>query len=443
MKKFRFPKTVQNISLAVAGLVLALSVLVYVKKIPLWKLFLNTSKGVDLSVLSNQKTVMGKVTKINGQELKRKETDEEMFAQVKELNHIYDQDTFWTDSNTSAELELEDGTIINLQPNTMIILDLSPKKDLLGLSKAPEIKVVTGEITGNAGTGELKVTDTRTNSEQIVSSIQKEIKIKTKHKATAAKIPMAKLALKPNPNLMAQAAEKIKKLEPNPPPTPVVEVKPEIKEEPKVERKIAAEKPVVIPISRLNTDAAKIGGDKFLVDNNLTSPEKKEFYIDLSWDKHPRARSYLLKILNPQTKKVLHTYSTPNNFLRVKDLFFNGKVLYEVEALLNEKTVGRAPAQEIAFNYLPPTLNKPQNNVRLVNNFKKVYFTWGKTNFTQKYIIEVSSDASFSKVIKQETTSNFTEIGLNSGKYWWRVRSQNGPLMSDPTKVNYFELVNK
>lgn len=440
-------------------LINALAILIFItaatisyKEIPVWKLFLAKDfSSLDWSILLiKDREPLGQVIKFQGTGLKRKFKDESYFNSLKNHEEVYGGDIVSTDDNSSATIKFSDGSELEIAPQSMVKIDFHAEKEgFLKIVKNPKVEVFSGSVKGVGGQNSLKLSSI--NGEKLtvdaysVNVLQaNKPKQSQPVKISAAQVQRLQL---PPPPVVPQAIP-VNQIPPSSSPPAVaqqahptmtsqaqvapMEVVP--KDPPRKVASIPPHRPLLM--GRLETTPAKIAGMTNLANNTYQGEDLRNFFVDLKWEEDPSATAYNLELfLDSELKKPWFNVKTGNNYYRLTRMF-NGTVYYRVQALHNHKVISETKSTALAFKYQGPELKNPKNKSLLQASEGVYYFTWEKTTFTDKYVIEISKDAAFQKVVKKEVENNFVQLPLIGGTYYWRVRAKQGEILSTPSSVN-------
>ncbi len=152
MKKFNF--RVWEIALILISLLFFVaSLILYVSNIPI--------RGYLLGIHEDEtQTQVGSLGQSAGEVKRQLMTDSE-FTRIGTSAPLYNQDTIVTGPDSGAQLSLEDGSTIDLGPNTMVTLAFESRLSLGGISRGATVNVVTGTVTGVAKTAPIKIRSRR------------------------------------------------------------------------------------------------------------------------------------------------------------------------------------------------------------------------------------------------------------------------------------------
>jgi hypothetical protein len=433
-----------NTSLTALAIIGALLVgVVSYKDIPVWKLFLvKDFNSLDFSVLLNkEQNFMGEIESLAGSGLKRRMMNEGVFNKLRLSDQVFNGDIIITDALTKAVVKFKDGSTLVIDPGSMVKLEFhSDKTGLLAIAKTPKVAVLSGSVTGTAGLKDLNITNLQGQSLTVAPAETNKVQVKAKVKPLVKINPerLTKLNLPPPAPKPVPVVEEIKpiavaKAEPLPVVPPVVPPKAVIPKE--LPRKIASV-PATAALGVLDVEPVKIAGLKGLNSNLYQGEDIRTFFVDLKWEAVQQADGYNVEFfLDSALTKPWFQVQTENNYYRLTQII-NGTVYYQVIALHRKKAIGKTKPQALTFNYNGPELKNPKSGSLLSAQEGTYYFTWEKTNFTEKYVLEISKTQDFSKIVKKEVDSNFIQIPLLQGTYYWRVSAMMGQVVSRPSKIN-------
>jgi hypothetical protein len=423
-----------------AALLLFGAVVISYQEIPVWKLFLvKDFNSLDLSVLLNKdQNSLGQISELRGSGLKRRTLNEGFFNTLKINESVFGGDIVTTDNATLAVIKFNDGSTLEIQPGSMVKLDFHmDQSGLLKIAKNPKVEVFSGSVTGTGGINALKITNLAGQNLTVAAHSSNTVQAETKVLTAPTKISSDQLTRlnlpAPKPVVPAAAPVAVPAVAQAPvvpPSAPKVEVIPKAPP-----RKIASI-PASAPVGLLDVEPPKIAGLKDLNSNIYQGEDMRSFFVDLKWEEVAAASSYNLEFFldSGLTKPWFHV-ETGNNYYKLTQMF-SGSVYYQVTAKLKNRVLSKTKAQVLTFNYHGPDLKNPKTGTQLQASESFYYFTWEKTNFTDKYVIEISKNPEFTKIIKKEIETNFIQIPLLSGTYYWRVSSKLGEVVSKPSKVN-------
>ena len=138
---------------------------------------------------------IGKVSNAQGS-LRRQLRKGTEFKTLPAEETLYNRDTVVTGPDSGATLEIEDGSVIQLGPSTMVRLVFAEDGALGGISRAPVLEVIQGDVTGKAAAAPLRI-KSKTGTREIAKNTQEKI--------TAPKpapvLKVAKVSLPPMPTV--------------------------------------------------------------------------------------------------------------------------------------------------------------------------------------------------------------------------------------------------
>lgn len=445
-------KYLDNFLRVVAIFLLVVSGWVYHQETPVWKLFLvKDFNSLDLSMLLiKDQNDLGLISELKGSGLKRRTVNEGIFNSLRVQDTVFGGDIITTDHSTMAVIKFNDGSVLEIQPGSMVKLDFyMDKSGLLKIAKNPKVEVLSGVVTGTGGTQALTMSNGQgqnlTVAAHATNTVQAPVKNKPVTRINANQLsklnlPVAEEVVPNAPGLVKESMVP-KPVAPvlNPvaaSPAVVAPTAPKAEVIPKAPRKVASIPPKSVILATLDVEPSKIAGLKGLNSNLYQGEDIRTFFVDLKWEEVPAATGYKLEFfLDSGLTNPWFQVETGNNYYKLTQMF-SGSIFYQVTALHNQKVIGKTKPQPLSFNYQGPELKNPKSGTQLEAAEGFYYFTWEKTNFTDKYVLEVSKDPQFNKIVKKEVTANFVQMPLLSGVYYWRVSSKLGDVVSKPSKVN-------
>jgi len=154
---------------------------------------------------------VGKVGELQGSVRRqlRKGTE---FKDLPNQDTLYNRDTVVTGPESGAKLEIENGSVIELGPSTMVRLIFAEGGALGGISRAPILEVIQGEVTGTAAAAPILI-KSRTGTREIAKNSQEKV-VQAK---PAPVMKTAKVELPPMPTV-ATLPPPVAQVAPVPPP---------------------------------------------------------------------------------------------------------------------------------------------------------------------------------------------------------------------------------
>lgn len=239
-----------------ALLLLSTSAVIYLSDFPIRNLLFSLKDGEGT-------TQIGQLSAKEGS-LKRQVSGEFEFKEINPKVILYNHDVLVTGDDGKATIQFDNGGVAQLGPKTMVRLDFLSDLQLSGINRYGQIKVVTGQVTAQAGKQKLviasreKVTILRPNTSQVVKAeIPRPIK-----KSTPSPIPL--------PSFPAA----IPSSSPLPLPSPLITATPS----PTIKPLYTAEQARKIKI------ISPVRGERLVVEKFSKTPEKKVY---LSWTMTP------------------------------------------------------------------------------------------------------------------------------------------------------------
>lgn len=108
---------------------------------------------------------------------KRKTTVDPAFREIPVATDLFNRDTVVTGPTTQSKITFDDGSFLELQENTMMILSFESELGLGGVNRVPKVQVISGNVTGTAKTGKI-----------IIKSDQGEVSVNAGQKETVQSV---------------------------------------------------------------------------------------------------------------------------------------------------------------------------------------------------------------------------------------------------------------
>jgi hypothetical protein len=436
----------------------------------------------------------------------RRELDgESEFKPIKASDPLFDDDVVVTGPDGGATLQLDDGSLLELGPDSMVRLHFTSKLSLGGISRAAAIDVVTGSVKSRPSRG------------------QPAVAIPVRRTLRPAPIP--RLTPSPKPAPVAVAPPPAPSPSPSPSPTPTVDpyklervelispkdgVRLSLPSHPaRLELPVAfdwsarpAGKPVQITLYKLGpgrrrtqlyrsvaaTDAEGRGratvvvkspgkyewelrdgqgrplaeppkarfalepefegidpiepliGGKAVSSSRLSGSLLNDFDITLRWKPYPGATRYRVIVRsrrNDAKGPTLERMVTGPSFRFSHGQVFSGQFYYQIKAEARNGFIARSELKPFVFSFLAPAPTMPADRSvidaeQLEQENDSVLMTWQKTNFTDWYEIQLSTEPDFKKILRQQRQrENFYVFKSPApGRYFWRVRSSSKDIVS-------------
>jgi len=349
---------------------------------------------------------------------KRKTTNDPAFREIQVSSDLFNRDTVVTGPSVQSKITFDDGSFLELQENTMMILTFESELSLSGVSRVPKIQVLSGNVTGTAKSGKL-----------IIKSDQGEIDIAAGNKQTvaaAAKVP-------PIEEAKAPPAEKQPEVNPTEPPK---------------EQQFAT-------IQILTPQ------DKTVLKIPDGSAEA-EYMLDLSWKVTPAVPLELefVKKTGGEIKSLAKKVITPgvdgvgSLKAKLKSPGLYGWKLKQTEETMKDYKIEPTDNEFAlsptftAIDILPPIyagreIASNQYDKKLIKDFD-LKLRWIPWSDAEDYRVKIMTSAKGGKVVAQKSVSA-PEFQLNRGKllskaYYYQVstKTENGfEVVSDVVPVQF------
>jgi hypothetical protein len=454
-EKFEYPLT-EKIIIALSLFLVIISIVLTLTNASFRYYFFKTGEEELVS------KPIGHVYLIEGavQRQKALETD---FSKLSKTDELYPNDTIMTNSDSRVILELNSGEKLELASNTLVKLafnydfSLSSLIPLLQNQSLPKPVVESGsirvykkdekvegfKISPKKTIGPLVVTDLNPPKEQIFKFSKdeyvrgyKEIltEFKVSRKAEALTL---KAYLEPNHIEVFSKPLKVGALDYN---VPIIVKRPgaytwQIQD---YKSEVLAESSFFVHNRVEAIEALPVQAKSNKLKNDTTIEEFEGF--DLKWKSPSKQGRFKVSVYLQQTRKLVFEIETNKTSI----VYGKGSIPIRKQYFLVEQTTPEgfilySKEQPFGFNFYPPSLTTPLNDevlslekLGLVQ--KSIYFTWTKTNYTQYYEFEISSDPDFKKIeVSKIVRDNFYLYDApRLGEFYWRVRS-----VSEDQKSSY------
>jgi hypothetical protein len=175
--------------------------------------------------------------------------------------------------------------------------------------------------------------------------------------------------------------------------------------------------------------------------------ELRRTQVQLGWDAYPGVSTYRLQIT--RSNGTVEDLEVPApNFSILRENISDKERKYVVSAPLPGGWLVKSRQDDIIFDFTPPNPVTPANNAVLTQNDnlwdgRGVLFTWQKTGISEGYILEVSEDPGFSRlVVNRRQKDNFLVFKPASRDvtYYWRVRAFAKDQVSAPSEAFQFSV---
>lgn len=457
-------------------------------------------------------------------DLRRQPIGNPMFSRIEAGDVIHAEDTLVTSESGRARLMLHDGTMIELQNSSMVILSFAGAPELGAISRAPAIQVVSGMVKAKAGAQTRAVWTNKTGTlafNAVKPGANGMIEV-----TGAAPVPQIQLASEPvmprwRRDSNQEVFEALAEATPEPMLAPVqvqreraaAIIAPKDGEVLKVASWAKLEYPVILswtvtplpeekelalelrlfrkgelrPITQRNVVSTQlegkhsvtldrpgaytwelldVSGEKpkqlasstFEVSNEIRGWPAPELELEakgrkiqakLAWKAVKGAKYYQVRWSLRGGAQRTDRVDDEEYVLKNAELSRGDVIVYQVSAESEKgfKVIGAEGSIEIDFP--PPVLTSPKDgaSMRLVEvgsdvTQDGVLLTWRRDVLADSYLVQISKDASFTKIEKElKTALNLIAVReLAAGEYHWRVRSVTAKSTSRVSKIFRFTL---
>jgi hypothetical protein len=192
-----------------------------------------------------------------------------------------------------------------------------------------------------------------------------------------------------------------------------------------------------------------IGGEA-TSSNAYNGEQKNDFGITFRWKPYPGVKDYIVRLSKSVKggKTLLERKVRGEEYSFNKDKIFSGTLYYVILGRLPSGFLARSKATAFNFSFAPPKLVMPPASASvslasLNGSSNGLLFTWQKTNFTEDYEVELSTDPAFkSTLMKKKVKENFMLLKVpTAGRYYWHVRALSKTLNSPFSSPRELRLV--
>lgn len=457
--------------------------------------FYDLNRKIDLG----DRTIIGSV-EFKNNIVQRKLDDQVVWESLTKDSPITNKDTIRSDSLSDALIRLNDGTVINMDENSMFYLDISDDDPTLDLSSGnisikkskdsnDSFKIRSDDNIVSIQDGELNLNKSADGSftlhvEKGDASITNNGKTQNIASGNLAEIDGNNVSVKKIPfQLKSPANNKIFTTE-----DPVARIdfswKP-IEKYKKLKLEIskrsdfsvivktlnypAQTETVTLPLGsyywRLHSEDAGMSpqyrfhlfktsqvNGKLPEDHVVLTYVEKLPSVSFQWNEDPLAKDYVLEISdNEKFEKLSSRHTTKSNSIAVDNLqsgdyYWRVKSNPITEDLPEKKTPVKTFKIQKTDSFPPPKPLRPIGGNWGVEEFSKNgFFTWNHSHELLDFKIIVATDMEFKNVLfNSKTVKNFYQPArkLKLGEYYWKVQgiAASGKT-SDFSKTERFELI--
>jgi hypothetical protein len=190
-----------------------------------------------------------------------------------------------------------------------------------------------------------------------------------------------------------------------------------------------------------------IGGSS-QTSNLITGGERlKKFDLTFRWKPFPGAKDYRIAFQSkPGAKPSFEKTVGGTEYSLNKGKVFSGRILYRIVANLPSGFQVTSDLQPFSFEFMPPIPVIPSHQASIKpkkHDDLSVLLTWQKTNFTESYQVEASTDVGFTKpFFKRKLVENFYILNVPApGKVYWRVKGFAHGVVSPQSNIAEFTVL--
>jgi hypothetical protein len=336
-------------------------------------------------------------------DVRRKGSDSFSWIPAIKKDEVFQNDAIFTGDNSEASIQLKDGTVIKLQPNSLVTLNLKNGQMNLDLRYGNLVGEIAkgSNLTIKSGAEEINLTN--------------DPKEANNSKVEFSKAHSGNLDLKV---LNGKVSVKDKKSKQN-------------KELAKDENLALSKKGELHQVEKMEVHL--LGKDQAqLLRVNPDDPLK------FSWTGKGDISRYSIEI-SPQAdfKTIVSTKVLKDKAIAIQDPLEPGSYHWRVKAYdMNNKVAVTTPSWQFNLAHLQaPLIITPQKEASFNYEFKVkkpeelVYSTeiqWQAGDLLKNFTLQLASDAEFKQIVKEQQTAEKAALTpkLTSGTYWARVRGQ-------------------
>ena len=332
-------------------------------------------------------------------DVRRKNIENFSWMPAGKTDQVFENDSIFTGDNSEAQITLQDGSILKIEPNSLITLNLNNGEMSLDLRY--------GNLIGELNEGSsLKVT-----------SGQEEFKLEGKKDSASNERPKIKVKRATKGvvdlKLLSGAAQIANKAEP---PKPLVK-----------EQSVAVTATKIAPVVRHEITLLTNNNISFLR-HTPTSPLK------FNWDSTGKVLEYQLDISSdPSFENSTKTYRTKNKSFDIIEELDLGRHYWRVSTLDEGGINSSSETRNFNLVTLPvPEIVLPANDAVQNLELKKIAgkltyslpFEWKASEVLKKFKWQLANIEDFSQIISEgnTTTTDAKSPALESGKYYLRVQ---------------------
>ncbi len=398
-------------------------------------------------------TQVGSLTVASGK-VRRQISTEGQFKTVLPGNPIFNLDVVVTDADGGASISFDNGSALELEPNTMIKVAFPTQSGLTGIDRPTQVSVVSGSVSGKAG-----------KRTMVLKTRNKKIELKATSNPTEAG-PVIKLIAAPKPIFKAPPiippkAVAIDTQIAGTSPTQLAPVTAIVRNDPTREQLELTRLLSPTPSDKLEVDFEK---------NKITDT------IELKWQIWQPKGQFFLKVFKTElgkNRKIVFQQAIKENRGEVIKISNKASLQgYDEVTQWSDKFIPQTPGDyrwEIQssdgklltapersqstfkvlpklYPLLPPERVTPTEDETFFWNKatqqKKILISWKRARDATEYKLEVSTDTTFKHPSIQAKTRSlkYTLVNLETGNYYWRVQSLNRYSTSPMSKIEQFNI---
>ncbi len=154
------------------------------------------------------------------------------------------------------------------------------------------------------------------------------------------------------------------------------------------------------------TEAPLVGGEP-IDSNQFTGKKLQEFDVVLRWKPMEGIEKYRVFVKNSAGKTLVDEQVTGSTYAFPKGKIHTDPLVYQIRAEYPNGYAAVSKQEQFMFNFNSPPLTMPTDGEAIsladpeVQKQKGIFFSWQRTTFTEAYEFEIAADPQFQKVLKK------------------------------------------
>ena len=333
-------------------------------------------------------------------------------------------DTVFTGDDGSAEVRLDDGNTLIVEPNSLVVIEAPESQKATGwlakivrplvtkTAKPSRFSVKSGTVKIRTKSLPAKISAAGHNYEILPKEKTQEIIITVdpKNEETPVKFNNADKTVAKEIVLTTNVVQ---------PTLPMV-----VNTAPAAPKPVVATTPKPTPV-RTVTPAKPTFAVKNIAVSTVIKGDAKPttLPVKLVWKKTPDTKAYLVKIRDRAGNKIIEKRVEKPELIFPVTKASSRDYSYEVAAILKSGEKISSNKASIVIEFSSPVLRTPGNRASFTSD-APIKLSWGHTAFADQYWVQVAEDRNFSRITLDEKTDiTAIESDFDPGTYYWRVKS--------------------